>query len=102
MDGGAQVEAQKEEPEKAKGAEICVHDQERGRSPRRRLPLAEVRPESRQEQPLSEVSFWKKEKEIAPNFPRFTLECAFIHCSHYRNKIKKRPPTIGRHEHLKA
>ena len=44
-----------ERREEAAGAPRGVHDQERGRPPRGRLPVAQVRPESRQEQPIPEV-----------------------------------------------
>ncbi|RWW37277.1 hypothetical protein BHE74_00057634 [Ensete ventricosum] len=42
--------------EKAEGATDCIHDQERGRSTRRRIPMEEVRAEGSQEQPVSKVS----------------------------------------------
>jgi hypothetical protein len=48
-------EGQGQGREAAAAAAVRVHDQERGRPPRGRLPVAQIRPESRQEQPIPEV-----------------------------------------------
>jgi hypothetical protein len=44
--------------EAGEAAAVRVHDQERGRPPRGRLPVAQVRPEGRQEQPIPQVRMY--------------------------------------------
>ena len=51
-------EGQGQGREVAAAAAVRLRDQERGRPPRGRLPVAQVRPESRQEQPISEVRIY--------------------------------------------
>ena len=48
-------EGQGQGREAAAAAALRLHDQERGRPPRGRLPVAQVRPEGRQEQPIPQV-----------------------------------------------
>jgi hypothetical protein len=90
VQGGGGGEGQGQGGEAAAAAAVRVHDQERGRPPRGRLPVAQVRPEGRQEQPIPQVC-------MQCTHCSCTYACTLARCFIYRLHLLSCTRTMGRH-----